>query len=81
MPTRKFGGSTKKLWEKIFGFHIGQRIRIVFDCWYCGKKLRGRRGTIVNIGYDTSNSFRIYYVKVTWIKGEFQMIEGEFELE
>jgi len=58
---------------------VGQKIRITYPCWFQGRKLEGRRGVIVNIGYDTSHSFVIYYTKVNWIKGEFQLIEKEFE--
>lgn len=67
-----------KIWSKILGYQVGQKVRL-HKCWYRGRNLEGRKGVIMNIGYDTSHSFIIYYTKVNWIKGEFQLIAQEFE--
>jgi hypothetical protein len=71
--------STKEQWSKILGYCVGQKVKMVSDCWYCGRTLRGRKGIIKKIGYDTSHTIIIYYIKLNWIRGLFQLIKGEFE--
>jgi len=69
----------KEIWTELLGYHVGQKVRYAQDFWNGKRNLKGRKGVIKKIAYDSSNVFIIYYVKLNWIKGEFQLVKGEFE--
>lgn len=73
----------KRVWRKIIGYQIGDKVRITLNAHIYGRRILGKTGQIVSIGEDSKTGWRVYYIRIDdeEIDVTLQLLEGDFELE
>lgn len=68
----------KRIWRKILGYSVGQEVRLKNLSNWKSAVLPSRKGIIIQIDWDTSHTFILYWVKFGGTH-TLQLIKGEFE--